>query len=1342
MSDAAHFSSHVRPIGRGRLLLLCAIVACGDASSTEPTPVPPVSIARATAIGLVTPFDSATPLIRLAHDSQPSALSVQLRDASGQNVKQAGRALTLTVRDPGGSPSTQIQIRRGATALTDTAGIARITNLVLAGRSGAAVLSAAVDSLPPLAIPLRLEPGAISAGASAVAVAPDTMAVGGVAQVTVVPMDASGNKRGSGQQVSATLDGDQALATVSTFTFFPADSSYRASITVNAPAPARALRTNVNGAQLTIAPLFTGVVAPPPPPVPATALRISTLPGDTTPAFQVVSGALWPGATVQLVDATGAPVRQAGISVTARALNVTGSALANATLTGAGPVSTNPFGQATFPAIALTAPTGSARLRFEATNLAASSLPVRLLPGAVSASRSSLTASRDTAIIDSVVSLRVTPRDASGSALGSGQVVALSVGGGTSAGVLSAVTYEASDSSYRATLTARTAGTTSVIRATVGATQLSTSAPITVIVAPGVVSAASPVSLTPDTIPVAGVAQLVTTPLDGAGRKLGNGQNVSIAFTGAANTAAAGAVTYSAADSSYTSGITGITLGSVTVTTTINGVVLAATRQLVVSASAPPPPAPATALVITTLPGDTTAGGLDVPSGSLLNGVTIALRSAAGTPVLQAGVAITVTAVTNAGAPWTGATLSGAGPLSTGADGTITFPALRLSAAVGSGRLRFSATNLTPASLPVRVRAGVASTSTSTFTLSTESIAVGNTSTATIVIRDASSNKIGSGQTVALALGSGTSGITIGSISFTPPDSSYRATLTGVTAGTTRTVQASVGGATLTTTRPLTVTNAISADITATVNGASTYPISRYIYGANVVNEAESYGNATMPSEFTFNRLGGNRSTAYNWENSYSNAGADYFYWNTADGQVGTVPGGTVRRHADPTLARGQAFMATVPMSGYVSADACNCNVGISDADRANRLATRFRVSRARKGSAFTLTPNSSDGFVYQDEFVNWVESTYPGRSTHPTAPVFFSLDNEPDIWNSTHKEIFSDLNDNPGTPRLQTYTGFADTSVVYASAIKSVLPNALVFGAATATYTGITLLGRYPTPDPAYGTQNFTDVYLDRMRAAETAAGRRLLDVLDVHFYSEAGTNAGTISNDYATQDAAMIEARIQAPRSLWDPTYNDGSWVTGVTGGPIRLLPRLREQITAHYPGTRLAITEYYYGRGGDISGGIAQADVFGIFGREGVFAASLWPFAGLNASNWNGNGNLAYAYIFGALRMFRNYDGAGNSFGDTGLQATTSNVAQSSIYASRTPSGRTVLVVINKTTTPKVTQITLTGAGAATSAQVYLMRDGTPNPTRGTDVTVSGNVLTYTMPAMSVSTLALNP
>ncbi|MBC7843673.1 MAG: hypothetical protein H7099_15240 [Gemmatimonadaceae bacterium] len=1333
MGDAAHFPAPARLV---RLALLAGLTACGDAAATEP--IPP-DTEPATSIALLTPFDAAAPLERKANDSLPSSLLVQLRDASGQPVKQAGRMLTLTVVEPSGVASTRIQIRRGSATATDTAGVARVIDLVLTGRTGDAVLAARIDTLPAVTFPLRLRVGGLSRSASAVAMAPDSVPVGGASQVTIMPLDADGNKRGAGEQVTAALDGDQALATVSAFTFVPGDSSYRGTITVNAPAAPRALRVNVNGAQLTTTLLFTGIQAAVPP-SPAVALRMITLPGDTIGGYRTLSGAVWTGVAVQLVDASGVAVRQAGVAVSGRATSTAGQTLPNATLTGGNTVSTNSQGQATFAGIALTAPSGAARIRFESGTLTATGFPVQVVAGVVSNTRSTFTATRDSLYVDSTSQLAVVPRDAAGSALGSGASIAFALSGGTSGGTFTAATYQASDSSYRATFTAVARGTASTLRATVNGTELATTRSMTVVVQPGLVVASSPVTVSPAEIPVGGVSQLTVTPLNGAGGKLGAGQVVSaVLSTGTGvSVATVGAMTYSSADSSYRASITGVTVGTAaTVTTTVNGVALTTAPPLTVSTNAPPNTA--TALAITAVP-DTSGGGALVQSGAIMSGVTVVLRNATGGAVAQAGTAITATAVlSNGTTAWAGSTLQGGGPLSTDANGSIVFPALHLSAMVGSGRIRFSSPGLAPVTFPVRVRAGAFSSGNSLFTLAPDTIPVNGTSTAVVTPRDAIGNKIGSGQTVTFALGVGTSNITIAATSFTAGDSTYRATLTGTTAGTARTVTASVAGTALTTTRPLTVSLAPSADITATVNGSSTYAISRFIYGGNFITQG--WDGAMPPVEMTLNRLGGNRLTAYNWENNYSNAGKDFNYQNDQYLSSSTTPGAYVTGSANPTFARGQALMVTIPMLGYVSGDAAG-PVTITDADRANRLATRFKVSRAAKGSAFTTSPNSSDAFVYQDEFVNWFETNYPGRTTNPTAPVFFLLDNEPDIWWETHKEIQSDINDNPATRRLSTYTGFSDTSVVYARAIKNVLPNALVFGPGTATYTGIQSLGRYPDVDPVYGTQNFFDVYLDRMNAASTAAGRRLLDVLDLHFYPQNGTPNGAISDDYAPQDAAMAQARVQAPRSLWDPTYNDGSWVTAAAGGPIRLIPRLRDQIAAHYPGTRLSITEYYYGRGGDISGGIAQADVLGIFGREGVYAATIWPIGGIYAPPYNGDANRTYAFIFGAFRMFRNYDGAGGAFGDTGLAATTSDVAASSIYASRTTSGKIVLMAINKTTAPKVTRITLTGVGSPTGAQVYVMQDGTPNPARQADVTISGGVLTYTMPAMSVSTISLTP
>ena len=54
------------------------------------------------------------------------------------------------------------------------------------------------------------------------------------------------------------------------------------------------------------------------------------------------------------------------------------------------------------------------------------------------------------------------------------------------------------------------------------------------------------------------------------------------------------------------------------------------------------------------------------------------------------------------------------------------------------------------------------------------------------------------------------------------------------------------------------------------------HPISRFIYGVNESLDGNySAGTAT--------RLGGNRWTAYNWENNASNAGSDWYFQNDSD---------------------------------------------------------------------------------------------------------------------------------------------------------------------------------------------------------------------------------------------------------------------------------------------------------------------------------------------------------------------------------------------------------------------------------------------------------------------------
>lgn len=486
-------------------------------------------------------------------------------------------------------------------------------------------------------------------------------------------------------------------------------------------------------------------------------------------------------------------------------------------------------------------------------------------------------------------------------------------------------------------------------------------------------------------------------------------------------------------------------------------------------------------------------------------------------------------------------------------------------------------------------------------------------------------------------------------------------------------------------------------------------PISRFIYGVN--------GPLTGPtSNLTFERLGGNRWTAYNWENNASNAGSDYQYQNDGYLGGGNTPGGAVAPTLQNAYDHNAAALVTIPINGYVSAD----KNGGGDVRNTgpNYLQTRFRQERPIKGAPLSLTPDVNDAYVYADEFVNWVNTTYPNRQADPTRPIWFSLDNEPDLWNSTHAEVH---------PGAVTYAELVQKSIDYAAAIKGVAPNSKVFGPVNYGWQGFVTL--QDAPDA--GGRDFQSFYLAQMRAAEQTYGKRLIDALDVHWYPEA--QGGGVRITAQNNTPAVVAARLQAPRSLWDPTYTETSWITQwSTNGPIDLVHRLQGKINANYAGTKLAVTEYNYGGGDHISGGIAEADVLGVFGREGVYAASQWQ---LYASE---------PFVTGALAMYRNYDGQNSTFGDTAVSAATSSVADSSVYASIDSTNPNVMVVvaINKTGAALPATLNLHGVNVGALAKFYTLTSASSSPQAAGQATVTNpSAFAYTMPAYSATTIRID-
>ena len=345
------------------------------------------------------------------------------------------------------------------------------------------------------------------------------------------------------------------------------------------------------------------------------------------------------------------------------------------------------------------------------------------------------------------------------------------------------------------------------------------------------------------------------------------------------------------------------------------------------------------------------------------------------------------------------------------------------------------------------------------------------------------------------------------------------------------------------------------------------------------------------------------------------------------------------------------------------------------------------------------------------------MRAKYPWGHTDSDRPIFFSLDNEPALWSRTHREVH---------PKKTTYAELIEKGKDYAAAIKDVFPEALVFGPVNYGWNAYVNLNRAPDANG----RDFQEVYLAAMKQAERESGRRLLDVLDVHWYSEA--RGGRIRVTQASTQPVVADARVQAPRLLWDPNYVEQSWIADSLGRrPIHLIPRLFDKIARNYPGTKLAFTEYNYGGGADISGAIAEADVLGIFGREGVFAAAEWP------------SNPDESFIAAAFSMFRNFDSNGGQFGDTSVYAHTDDAAASSLYASidsKNPD-EMVLVAINKTTQPMLANVHIRNAKAFTHSQIYQLLGKTAGAQLAETIALNDStLLKLELPPRSVSTILL--
>jgi hypothetical protein len=296
-----------------------------------------------------------------------------------------------------------------------------------------------------------------------------------------------------------------------------------------------------------------------------------------------------------------------------------------------------------------------------------------------------------------------------------------------------------------------------------------------------------------------------------------------------------------------------------------------------------------------------------------------------------------------------------------------------------------------------------------------------------------------------------------------------------------------------------------------------------------------------------------------------------------------------------------------------------------------------------------------------------------------------------------------------------------------YATMIKTLDPDALVLGPEEWGWSGYLFSGydlQYGSehgwsnlPDrAAHGSMDSMPWLLGELRQRSTAAGRRLLDVFTLHCYPQGGEFGNDVSSGMQLRRNRSTDA--SGIRHAWK------TWISTAVTDPAH------EGGGRQLSGTPIGITEYNWGEA-HINSATAQADLLGIFSREGLDLATALDHAGRPRPPSR------------PIQMYRNYDGLRSTFGDTSVFASGPNPDQLAVFAAeRSADGVLTLMAINKVlsgSTPAT--LTLTNFTGAGTAQVWQLNASNVIAHRP-DAVFAGGTLSNTLPAQSITLFVLAP
>jgi len=497
-----------------------------------------------------------------------------------------------------------------------------------------------------------------------------------------------------------------------------------------------------------------------------------------------------------------------------------------------------------------------------------------------------------------------------------------------------------------------------------------------------------------------------------------------------------------------------------------------------------------------------------------------------------------------------------------------------------------------------------------------------------------------------------------------------------------------------------------TTNIAVTVDALSNrHPISSYVYGGAYPQDAPTITDSGL----TVVRWGGNATSRYNWKLFTYNAANDYYYEDFNYTEIGDADSakfiGDVKKAGShplmtmvmlPWVANTAENGSNGHWSFSVAKYGSQCSVDPFNTDAGNGLKTDCSTTLTANPKDANVPlldqPGTGDpaGSVYRNQWAAAMATAFG------TAPHFYDMDNEIDIWGGTHRDVH---------PSPTAYNEMRDTFVTEARNLKGWDPKAIRLGPVSCCWW-FYWNGADNSDKGAHAGIDLLPWWLNEVYWEDKRDKMRSVDVVDVHAYPDSPD-----TSSFTQAQKQALAARIY--RDYWDPTYvsESGSinqnWATFIQPNktiPFRI-PRVRATANMIYPGTPVSFTEWSAAFAGepDFSTALGDADAYGILGRERMYLASRWVAPVPGNPNYLG------------LKLFTNYDGKHHGFGTVSVSDTSNgdpNLFSSYAALNATGTALTMLVLNKDPSNADQVQFSFNGF---TPAQVTSYTLSSANPTQ---------------------------